>query len=375
MKKNLFGGFPGGRFIGKEELAEVAKVIKARSPYRFYGLSLQNKTEALEDLCRKIFRRKYALAVSSGTAALHTALFASGVEKKSEVILPAYAWSSDLMAVLALGAHPVIAPIDETLGLDPAMLEACITDRTKVIIAVHMRGYPCDLKRIWRIAKKKGIKVIEDGAQCIGGRIARNPVGALGDISVFSFQYNKLVTCGEGGALLTDNEVFYRRAYRFHDLGMLRRPGKADPEGIGAMGSLGLNYRLSELQAAALIPQLKKMPAILKKLKKNHRLATAGISALCKRFNLSIRESAPGCEPNYAFLCLSAKMKRDAKEAYIALNRLKVPVQKSSCLDGHNFKVWKDFMKRENFIFKSVGDARSRSILEKSLYIEINSGA
>lgn len=372
-KKNLFGGFPGARLIGKEELAAVAKVIKARSPYRFYGLDLQKEAEALEALCRRLFSRRYALALSSGTAALHAALFSAGVSKGDEVVIPAYAWSSDIMAVLALGACPVIAPIDATLGFDPKTLERCITNKTKAIIAVHMRGYPCDLGWIWAVAKKRGVKVIEDGAQCIGGRIGKFPIGALGDISIFSFQYNKLVTCGEGGVLLTNDTALYRKACRFHDLGMLRRPGKADPVGIEAMRSVGLNYRLSELQAVMLIPQLEKMPSILKRLKKNHGLAMNEISGICEKFNLKIRKTAAGNIANYAFVCLSARDERSAARACAALNRFGVPVQRPSRLDGHNFQTWKDFMSREGILFRSLEDKKSTDILKRALYVEINS--
>ncbi len=373
MKKDLFGGFPGGRFIGQEELDEVAKVIKSRSPYRFYGLDLKKRVEALEKDCCKIFGRRYALAVSSGTAALHTALFSLGVSPSDEVIVPAYGWSADIMAILALNATPVIAPIDETLGLDASLLENCITKKTKAIIAIHMRGHPCDIKKIWGIGKKHGIGVIEDGAQCIGGKIDGAPVGATGDISILSFQYNKLVTCGEGGVLLTNDKDIYQRAYRFHDLGMFRQPGEADPEGPDAIGSFGLNYRLSELQAAFLISQLKKIPGILKSLKISYKMAEDNLLSICKELSLGVRKTPLNCIPNHAFLCLCAHTEKAADKAQEALRRLKVPIERSSRLDGHNFRVWKEYMKREKRRFRVIGETISNRLLKRSFYIEINS--
>ena len=169
VDKNLFGGFPGGRFIGSEELAAVAAVLRSRTPYRFYGLSEPKQVASLEDTCCEQFERKHALAVTSGTAALQAALFAVGVSEGDEVILPAYAWGSDLMAVVDRGGVPVIAPLDDTLGLDPEALEECMSERTRAILALHMRGAPCALTRIIELARARGIRVIEDGAQCLGG--------------------------------------------------------------------------------------------------------------------------------------------------------------------------------------------------------------
>ncbi len=374
MKKGLFGGFPGGRFIGKEELNEVAKIIKSRSPYRFYGLDLQRRTERLESICCHLFGRKYALAVSSGTAALHTALFSIDVSKGDEVIIPAYAWSSNLMSVLALGAVPVIAPIDETLGLDASLLEDNITKKTKAIMAVHMRGLPCNLKEIMKIGRAHRIKVIEDGSQCMGGRICKGPVGKMGDISVFSFQYNKLVTSGEGGILLTDEKGLYEKARCFHDLGMLRSAGKADPEGLRTIGSFGLNYRLSELQAAFLIAQFEKMDRILKGLKRSYGFAVDAISPITQRFNLTARKIPFDSQPNHAFLCLSAATAKDADRAQKALRKNGLPAQRSSRLGGHHFKVWRRYMLRRRQPFRFADNKISARFLKRSIYIEINAG-
>ncbi len=373
MRKDLYGGFPGARFIGKEELEGIKDVITARSPYRFYGLNLQRRAEALESLCCDLFNRKYALALSSGTAALHTALFALGVSEGDEIVLPAYAWSADLMSILALGAVPVIAPIDETLGLDVSALEECLSEKTKAIIAVHMRGCPCDLKGILEIAQVHGIRVIEDGAQCIGGKINGLPVGALGDISVLSFQYHKLVTSGEGGVLLTNDSKSYERAYRFHDLGMFRRAEEPDPEGLDSIESFGLNYRISELQAAFLIPQLKKMPDVLQGLKNSYQMAFDELTDMCREFQLEERKILENTVHNHAFLCLVAKTREHAESAFNKLQKLNIPVQRCSRQDGHHFKVWADYMRRENRPFKLVGSEICTELLKRYLFIEINS--
>lgn len=372
MKKKIFGGFPGGRFIGKEELKAVRDVVKSRSPYRFYGLNLKNKTEKLEKLCCKVFRRRFALAVSSGTAALHTALYSLGVTKGDEVIIPAYGWVANLMSVLGLGARPVIVPIDETLGIDTTFLEKSITKKTRAIVAVHMRGYPCDMDRIQKIGRKHNIPIIEDAAQCIGGRIGRLPAGACGDISILSFQYNKLITCGEGGVVLTNKKGLYQKTYRFHDLGMSRRAGGKDPEGLKSIGSFGLNYRISELQSTLLIEQIKKMPAILKALKRSHKKALAVLAPVRQKFRLAERRPAISNRPNNAFLCLTAETQKDAHRAYKALKRINKGFQMCSRLDNHNFKVWKDYMKRGKLSFRLTAGRETEKILDKSIFIEVN---
>lgn len=370
--KTLFGGFPGARFIGKEEQEEILSVLDAQSPYRFYGLNLLKKAEKLEALSRSLFQRSYALAVSSGTAALHTALFSLGVNKGDEVILPAYAWSADLMAILALGAIPVIASIDETLGLDSSSLASCISRKTKVIIAVHMRGYPCNLERIVNFCKAQRIFVLEDGAQCLDGKIDGKPVGSMGDVSILSFQYHKFATSGEGGMLLTNDPKLYERACRFHDLGMFRKAGDPDPEGSMAIQSLGLNYRISELQAAFLLAQLERMSVVRKSLTRTRERARKVLEPFCREFGLKERLLSPRAEPNGAFLCLTAPNKRKMDEAWNELREKDVTVGRCSQQDPHHFMVWKKFMDHSGLEYRCVATNRSVKFLERNLFFELN---
>ena len=351
------------------------QVLAARSPYRFHGLRLLRRCEALEAACRVRMRRRHALALSSGTAALHTALAALEVGPGDEVILPAYAWSADLMAVLAVGAVPVIAPIDETLGLDPRRLPECATRRTRAVVAVHMRGVPCDLRAIAAFARQHRIAVIEDGAQCLGGRVEGRPVGSGGDVSVLSFQYNKLVTAGEGGMLLTDDRRVYERARRFHDLGMRRNAGEADPAGLRCIESFGLNYRMSELQAAVLLEQVKKMPMILAGLRAAARRASASLGPAARSLGLAPRPAVKGTEPNQAFLCLQADEGRAAARAAHALRRQGLPVQRASRLDGHHPAAWQAYLRRARVPFRAVGVTPSTAILNRTLFLEINGTA
>ena len=372
MDPNLFGGYPGARMIGEEEIAAVSDVVRARSPYRFYGMEPKRRAEALEAALACFTGRRRTLAVSSGTAALHVALHAVGVRAGDEVVIPAYGWSANIMAVLAVGGQPVIAPIDETLGLDPERLDECFSDKTRAVIGVHMRGYPCDLTGVIAAAESRGIRVIEDGAQCIGGTISGAPVGAKGDISIFSFQYNKLITGGEGGAVMAEDENLITRARRFHDLGMLREVGAPDPEGDNCIDGFGLNYRLGEMPAAMTLVQLSKVGEILSNLAAVRERALDALAEVIAEFGLSERPAAPETAPNNAFLCLQAADGETAAAAVERLRELRLPVHHSGRVDPHHFQTWTAFLERDRASYRCVAGAESVTALNRNLFLELN---
>jgi len=180
-----------------------------------------------------------------------------------EVIVPAYMWVSVLAAVVNHGAIPVIADIDGTFCLSPADVERRITPDTTGIIMVHMSGAPGDIQAIRAIADKRKLWLLEDCAQCNGGSVGGKKVGSFGDMGIFSFQMNKNMTAGEGGAVVTNDLRLYRRAFACHDLGYARdENGRLifnDPD----LCLWGMGYRLDELRAAVLRVQLKKLPRII----------------------------------------------------------------------------------------------------------------
>jgi 8-amino-3,8-dideoxy-alpha-D-manno-octulosonate transaminase len=208
-------------------------------------------------------RTRYALAVTSGTAALQTAMAALQVGPGDEVILPAWTWYSCYNAIVLAGALPVFVEVDDSLNLSPADVEAKITPATKVIMAVHILGSPCDMDRILAIAEARRIRVLEDCAQSLGARYKGRPVGSLGDIGIYSFQINKAITSGEGGALVTNDAVLFERASRFHDLGMLRAPHAARVGGARVGAFAGSQFRMSEFTGGVLLAQLSKLDTIV----------------------------------------------------------------------------------------------------------------
>jgi 8-amino-3,8-dideoxy-alpha-D-manno-octulosonate transaminase len=254
--------FPGVHHMGEEEVRAASRVVTSRSLFRYYGVDLQREVEALESEIGQFLGVPHVVAVSSGTAALGVALAALGVGPGQEVLVPAYMWVSVAAAVVNRGAIPVLVDIDDTFSIAPKSLEKRISDKTTGIIVVHMSGAPADIKAIREIADRRKLFLLEDCAQCIGGSVNGQRVGTFGDMGIFSFQMNKNMTAGEGGAVVTNSKRLYDRAFACHDLGYARNEqGRLimnDPD----LSLWGQGCRLDELRASVLRVQLSKLPQI-----------------------------------------------------------------------------------------------------------------
>jgi dTDP-4-amino-4,6-dideoxygalactose transaminase len=255
--------FPGMHYLDQAEIEAVVRVLKSRSLFRYYGIDLQGEVAAFEREFAEFIGVEHALAVTSGSAALATALSALGVGPGQEVIVPAYLWVAVVAAVVNLGAIPVLADIDETFTLDPEDVERRITARTRGIIAVHMSGAPADVPALLLIARKRRLFLLEDCAQCAGGSIGGRKVGSFGDMGIFSFQMNKNMSSGEGGCVVTNHLRLYQRAMAAHDNGYAR-----DGSGRAMYDDLDLCFwgrgcRLDEMRGAILRVQLQKLPKII----------------------------------------------------------------------------------------------------------------
>ena len=261
--------FPGIHHMGEEELDAAKRLLTSRSLFRYYGIDLRHEVDQFESEFASFIGVKHALAVSSGTGALQTALSALGVGPGQEIIVPAYMWVSVVAAVVNQGAIPVLADIDETFCMAPAQLERQITDRTKGVIVVHMSGAPANIKAIRDITRKRGLFLLEDCAQCNGGTVDGQRVGSFGDMAAFSFQMNKNMTAGEGGCVVTNDDRLYRRAFACHDMGYARDEGGrlifSDPD----LCLWGKGYRLDELRGALLRVQLRKLPRIIENMRRS----------------------------------------------------------------------------------------------------------
>ena len=210
---------------------------------------------------------KYAQAVSSGTAAIKVALFSAGVRPGDEVITQAFTFIATVEAILDLGAKPVLVNINETLNMDPDELEKVITKKTKAIMPVHMLGVACEMDRILEVAKKYNLLVIDDNCEALGAKWNDSYLGTQADACAWSFDAGKVIITGEGGMVTTNNEDIYRYAKEYHDHGHESNP--KFPRGRDTRRVYGFNYRMSELQAAVGLAQLKKLDFIVSKNTEN----------------------------------------------------------------------------------------------------------
>jgi len=261
--------------IGEEEIDEVLDVLRGGYLFR-YGISLgsevdprfKGKVYQVEREIASYCGLRYAVAVNSGTSALLTALAGLGVGPGDEVIAPGYTFIASLSSIVHSRAVPVLAEVDRTFNLDPEDVKAKITPRTKAIMAVHMMGNPARLDELKAIADERGLLLIEDCCQAFGATYKGRPVGSIGHAGAFSFNVYKTITSGDGGMVVTDDEQVYERSFAFHDQG--HSPLRTGVE-IGQRPFIGLDFRFTELQAAVLLAQFRKLPRIVAHLRANKR--------------------------------------------------------------------------------------------------------
>ena len=275
---------PGMELIGEEEIQEVLEVLEAGYLYR-YGIAVgddvdtrfQGKVYQLERRIAEHSRARYAVAVNSGTSALLTAMAALGIGPGDEVIVPGFTFVASISSIVYAGGVPVLAEIDRTFNLDPEDVKAKISPRAKAIMAVHMMGNPARLDELRAIADEHGLFLIEDCCQAFGAAYRGRPIGSIGHVGAFSFNIYKTITAGDGGMVITDDEDLYKRAFAFHDQG--HSPLRVGVE-IGKRPFLGLDFRYTELQAAVLLAQLRKLPALIDRLQTRKRAFKAAIADL-----------------------------------------------------------------------------------------------
>ena len=264
----------GPLFYDDKERTQLDEVLESRRPFRFANPLDRSKVALFENEYAARMQTKFALAVTSGTAALHTALAALEVGPGDEVIIPAWTWYSCYATVIQLGALPVFAEIDESFNLDPADIERHITPNTRVIMAVHLQGNPADMDPILAIARKHKLKVLEDASQSVGASYKGRPLGSMGDIGIYSLQQSKTITAGEGGAVVTSDPYLFERAVRFHDVTVRRD----FPAKLHYMP--GLNYRMNEFTGGVLLAQVRKLDTIIGNVRRNAGRVYDGIRDL-----------------------------------------------------------------------------------------------
>ncbi len=310
-----FPMYPGGLEIGEAEKKEVMEVLDNKYLFRYYGpAGAESKVKKFEQAFAKKMGSKFCLATSSCTGALLSAMTAVGIGPGDEVIVPGYTFFASCATIVGAKAIPVIAEVDETLTLDPDDVLKKITPSTKGIVCVHMRGVPCDMDRIMKIAKDHNLVVIEDCAQACGATYHGQYVGTFGDAGCFSFQYHKTITAGEGGAVLCQDQRVYDRACSYHDTAACWRPDRFAEQRYEGELFCGSNFRMGELAGAVMCAQLDRLDYLNEAMRRHLAIIKedikdtkgikvrpcndeAGDTGICLMFFLDSKEKvAPFCE-------------------------------------------------------------------------------
>ena len=250
----------GRQYIDEEDIAAVVAALT--SP----AITCGPRISELEQKLCEVTGAKYAVAVSNGTAALHVAAMAAGIGEGDEVIVSPITFAASANCVLYCGGKPVFADISpETYNIDPTSIRKLITPKTKAIVAVDFTGQAVELEEIREICQEYNLTLIEDAAHAIGTKYNGRPVGSVADMTTFSFHPVKTVTCGEGGAVTTNDEEMYKKLLLYRAHGITRDEEQmvhpTDARWYYEQVELGYNYRLTDIQAALLMSQLKKLPA------------------------------------------------------------------------------------------------------------------
>jgi len=290
---------PGFELFGDLERKEVNDVLDngVLMRYGFDGMRKGHwKAKELETELQNTFNTNHVQLVSSGTAAVSVALASAGIGAGDEVIMPTFTFVASFEAIMMLGAIPVLVDIDDTLTLDPKAVEDAITDKTKAVMIVQMCGSMGDMNALQNICTKHNLLFLEDACQAIGGTYEGKPLGSIADLGCFSFDFVKTITCGEGGAVITNNPEYYKNADHYSDHG---HDHVGSDRGAETHPFLGYNFRISELHAAVGLAQVKRLQEFIAIQKKNYTILRDAIS---KVPGVTFRRVPEGGEESYAFL-------------------------------------------------------------------------
>ncbi len=282
---------PGFELFDQREIDAVADVINRKMVHRYSFVNCRDeiyKVEEFENAVAEKVGAKHCLAVSSGTASLYVALKACGINPGDEIITTPFTFIASVEAILECGAVPVLAEIDESLNLDPTVVEEFITDRTRAIMPVHMFGGAADMEAFRVITRENGLALFEDSCQAMGATYGGKWCGTCGSTwGTYSLDPYKVLTVGEGGLIVTDDEDLYRKMEYYHDHG--HKHDKTIDRGAEKKACLGFNFRMSEIQGALGLVQLSKLDSAVEALRKNR---TRVLDAVGNVHGLAVRRSA-----------------------------------------------------------------------------------
>jgi len=328
--------------IGDREVAAVARVVRRGELFRYGDPRRGHGNEVVKfenEWARKIGTR-YCIATTSGSASLVCALAGWGVGPGDEVIVPGYTFIATALAVTAVGAIPVIVDVDESCTIDPSAVESAVTRRTRAVIPVHMMGMPCDMRRINAIARRKKLLVIEDACQAVGGSYRGRRLGSIGHAGAFSFNHYKIITCGEGGAVMTDRKDVYERAFMQHDgsCGLWPEVGK-----MGEQAFAGGCVRSNEISAAILRAQVRRLDGILRRLRAMRRQIVDGFERSDKVWLAPSNDPQGDCGVQ---VLVTTDSEQTTRRLLAALAQKKVSASTPADSGRHIYSNWRPILER-----------------------------
>ncbi len=335
---------PGFEFFGDLERKEVNDVLESGVLMRYGFDGMRNGHWKAKELERALEARmdvNHAQLVSSGTAALTVALASAGVGAGDEVIMPTFTFVASFESIIALGAVPILVDIDDTLTITADAVKKAITPKTKVVMPVHMCGSMADLKALKEICDTHDLILLEDACQAIGGTFEGKPLGSYGDLGCYSFDYVKTITCGEGGAIVTNNKKYATNADHYSDHG---HDHVGNDRGAESHPFLGYNYRISELHAAVGLAQVKRLDDFIALQKKYYTILRETLATIP---GLTFRRVPNGGEENYSFLTIFLPTEELTRKAANALKGDGV----DACFywydnNWHYYKKWEHLTKK-----------------------------
>ena len=349
---------PGFEVIGAEEKQALVDLFEKQN-----GILFRHGFDAARGGHFKVleFQRdfasylgvKRALGVQSGTAAVKVALKAMGVGKGDEVITQAFTFVATVEAIVDCGATPVIVNCDATLNMDPAELETKITKRTKVICPVHMLGVAADMDPIMQIADQAGIRVLEENCEALGAMYDGKFLGGIGAMATFSFDFGKVITTGEGGMVATNDEELYKLACEYHDHGHENNPKL--PRGRDTRRIHGFNFRMTEMQGAIGIAQLKKLDRIREANHRNYTLLEEGLHGVP---GLGFRTIPAKCKPLYDTLIVNMPTEKKAEQFVAKMAEVKLGTKNiPDAFEWHFAGYWTHIFGELGFTKKQTWDS------------------
>ena len=360
--------FPGGMEVGDEELAALERVIRSKNLFRYYGVGEgPGEVAAFEQEFADHMGARRALCLNAGSSALICGLIGAGIGPGDEVIVPAYTWNATPNAVLAAGGLPVLADVDESLTLDVADAERKLTPRTKAIVPVHMRGAPADMAGLAALVEQHGLVLVEDVCQAAGASFGGRRLGTFGDAGAFSLQFNKIITTGEGGVMITDRDDLYELALDVHDCaGSVRREA-------GLPRYPGWNFRASELIGAVARVQLGRLDGLLERMRSNHAQLSAEVDALP---GLTVRR--PNDESGDAGIALitfteSGTLAGEAVRALQAEGVLATQMYSPEVVDLHIYPYWQPVLAAIDSAESPPPDCpRTLDLLQRAVHVDVS---